>query len=230
MAGRITSLHPRCKICTHPELLAINALCLDPAVTMSEVAEKYGMSVMSVQRHITGHLPKALTRAAERATVKAEDRLYQYDIARKESRVAALNDLHDRLRSVIQERGEDPSVSAVPGGSSGLLVKTFKRLGQGPDAETVEEYRVDVATVAEARHLQEQAARELGQWEPQVQGDARNVPFLIVMPAAGISSGRRPVEIDIPGRMALPAAECILDGDPDQDTQVEVVTDNPQKG
>lgn len=218
----------KCKICSHPELQQINAMCLEPGHSLNDIAQRFGFSRDCVHRHRTRHLPKALTRAASRATAKAEDRLYQYDIARKEARVAALNDLHDRVAQVIRERGADPAMASIPGGGTGLLVTTYKRLGQGDDAETVREYRVDVATVAEARHLQEQAARELGQWEPQQQGDRSNVPFLIVMPAAGISSGRRPVEIDIPGRMALPAAECILDGDPDSDTQVEVVKDNPQ--
>jgi hypothetical protein len=49
-------------------------------------------------------------------------------------------------------------------GKPGLSPKTLKGIGKGEDFQTVEEYRVDTASIAEIRDIQKQAAEELGQW------------------------------------------------------------------
>lgn len=85
-------------------------------------------------------------------------------IASRTRRVAALNDRWDRMRQVIAERAEDPDMQHVAGGQTGLLIHTFKTVGGGRDATTVDEYSVDVGLLKELRAHEEQAAKELGQW------------------------------------------------------------------
>lgn len=85
-------------------------------------------------------------------------------IALRTKRVAALNDRWNRMQRVIDERAEDPEVSHVPGGTTGLMVHTVKMIGGGRDATTVDEYAVDVGLLKELRAHEEQAAKELGQW------------------------------------------------------------------
>ena len=56
--------------------------------------------------------------------------IIQREITNRNARVGLLQDLVDRMRRVIEERGAE--MADVPGGSSGLLVKTYK----GKDSDT----------------------------------------------------------------------------------------------
>lgn len=91
-----------------------------------------------------------------RAAVEAEA------IASKRNRIAALNDRWARMRRVVDERAADPDMADVPGGKTGLLVRTYRSIGSGPFAERVEEYAVDIGLLKEFREHEEQAAREIG--------------------------------------------------------------------
>ena len=66
--------------------------------------------------------------------------IIQREITNRNARVGLLQDLVDRMRRVIEERGAE--MADVSGGSSGLLVKTYK----GKDADTAV-YRFDAALV-----------------------------------------------------------------------------------
>jgi hypothetical protein len=57
----------------------------------------------------------------------------------------------------------------VPGGTTGLLVRTKKMLGSGPTAYEVDEYKADAAASAEFRDTLVQAAKEMGQWQKKSQ-------------------------------------------------------------
>ena len=92
------------------------------------------------------------------------ERALRGGLARREKRVAVLNDMHDRMLSVIDERAEDVAMQAVPGGKSGLITKQLKGIGKGEDFQVVEVYEMDTALVRELRATQEQIAKELGQW------------------------------------------------------------------
>lgn len=86
-------------------------------------------------------------------------------IADRLQRLRALHDRWRRLQAVIAARAADPAVQAVPGGTTGLLTRTVKVVGAGPNATMVEEYQVDVGLLKELREHEKQAAIELGQWE-----------------------------------------------------------------
>lgn len=84
-------------------------------------------------------------------------------IAEKSNRIASLNDRWEKLHQVIRERGADPSMVDIPGGTTGLVVRQLKSIGVGQQNQMVEEYVVDTGTLAEMRAMELQAAKELGQ-------------------------------------------------------------------
>jgi len=52
----------------------------------------------------------------------------------------------------------------VPGYETGLLTRTLKQLGSGAAVRIVEEFAVDTGLLAELRQMEQQAAKEVGQW------------------------------------------------------------------
>ena len=58
------------------------------------------------------------------------ERVLKFGLARREPRLAVLSDLHERILTLIDARAKDPEMVAIPGGPTGLLVKTSKFLGQ----------------------------------------------------------------------------------------------------
>jgi hypothetical protein len=93
---------------------------------------------------------------AYRATIRARG------IAILENRVDALQDRWERMKGVIAARAEEHA--SIPGGESGLLVRTVRGVGSGEDFELVELYAVDTGLLRELREHEKQAAQELGQW------------------------------------------------------------------
>jgi hypothetical protein len=74
-------------------------------------------------------------------------------VARLDRRFAALNERWLALRRVIEEQAADPTMRAIPGGTTGLL-----RPG------SLGTFVVDVALLQALLDHEEQAAQELGQW------------------------------------------------------------------
>lgn len=97
------------------------------------------------------------------------DRSARYAIARKTRRILGLDDRRERMLKVIEERGADPSMQSVPGGQTGLLVRTVKSIGGGDNAREVTEYAVDTALLKELREVEKLAAQELGQLTEHVE-------------------------------------------------------------
>jgi hypothetical protein len=84
-------------------------------------------------------------------------------IAKKHKRLEVLDTMHTKLLNVIEERSVEYEDEA-PGTRTGLVTKTYKMIGTGRDATMVTEWGVDTPTLRELRALEEQAAKELGQW------------------------------------------------------------------
>lgn len=95
-----------------------------------------------------------------------EDRLeaeaMRLAIARRRERIKRLNDHWLRTQALINARAEEHA--HIPGGDTGLLVRTEKVIGFGKNATSIYEYAYDRAPLAELRALEQQAAKELGQW------------------------------------------------------------------
>lgn len=102
---------------------------------------------------------------------KVQEHIDEYDrlirrrgIARLTRRVDAQNDRWRRAQELLAARAADPTMADVPGGNTGLLVRSYKSIGSGESAQVVEEYAFDAALYREMRELEKQAAQELGQW------------------------------------------------------------------
>lgn len=126
-----------------------------------EIAASIGVSRASISRW--------KRRPAFQARVKAlQERINEAVltsvIANRQARVDALNDRWERMKRVIDERAADPDMATVPGGTTGLIVRTWKQIGAGEDAQLLPEYSVDTPLLKELRGTEQQAAQELGQW------------------------------------------------------------------
>lgn len=97
-------------------------------------------------------------------------------IAKKRERLKTLNMLHQRAMQVIEDRAKDMDGEATATGT-GLLVRQTKIVRNGDDVTVQREYAVDVSLMREIRALEEQAAKELGQWvdKREVSGEIRTV-------------------------------------------------------
>jgi hypothetical protein len=129
-----------------------------------EIAAKMGISRQQLVRW-KAH-PVFAGRVTELTAIWTA-RALRFGLARRERRLAVLEDQHNRLLAVIDARAADPSMADVPGGGTGLLLRTYKGLGSGDNARVVEEYAVDTGTIRELRGIQEQFAKELGQVAPE---------------------------------------------------------------
>jgi hypothetical protein len=88
-------------------------------------------------------------------------------IADKRNRVRRLSETHRGLLQVIAERADDPDMLEVSGGTTGLLVKTVRR-SKGSNDVWFESAVIDKALLSELREIEQQAAKELGQWSEKV--------------------------------------------------------------
>lgn len=108
-----------------------------------------------------------------------ELRIMSRGIARRGQRVKAKNDRWYGLKHIIAERGADPDMQTVPGGKTGLLVRTQKILGKGQDAQVVTEFAVDTGLLAEMRALEKDAAIEKGEWTEKRDVTKRDEPWTL---------------------------------------------------
>lgn len=112
-------------------------------------------------------------------------RMLRYRIAKKRERVKTLDTLHAKLLTVIDERAEEGM--HAPGAGTGLVVRQWKMIGVGRDAEVVEEFSVDNGTIRQIMAIEEQAAKELGQWvEKQQYEDITRVVEIVGVDAEAI--------------------------------------------
>jgi hypothetical protein len=85
-------------------------------------------------------------------------------LAERKQRVAYQEARHQALLDIVAERGADPSMRAVPGGTTGYLVRQTKMIGVGATAERLSEYAVDSGLLTALAAIEKQAAQEVGQW------------------------------------------------------------------
>ena len=135
-----------------------------------EIAEQLGIHRSSLARW--KELPAFQAQVEEHSNTLAE-RALQHGIARREWRVSVLQEAHSRLWKIVKERAADTSLHEVPGGKTGMIVRSLKSVGWGDSARVVEEYSVDTGLLREIRALHERAAKELGQEVDRKEVNAR---------------------------------------------------------
>lgn len=161
-------------------------------LTYQEIADRLEVSRSTVKRW------KKSTQFAARVDehlAEIREEVRRVGIADIHRRVAALNDRWNRMRRVIEARADDPKMADVPGGNTGLLVRTLKRIvvednsqdGEGrTTSQEVAEYSVDTGLLKELRDHEKQAAQELGQWaeKHQIAGEGGGPLRVIVLGSA----------------------------------------------
>lgn len=144
---------------TKARLQAAEAVAED-RVSDDDIATQCGISRQTLatwKRH-----PDFQAKVAEHIA-RLDAAILQVAIARKAKRVQAQQARWEKMHRVIAERAEAPEYAQAPGGQTGLLVRTFKQIGQGPSAYEVEEFAVDTGLLKELREHEKLAAEELGQ-------------------------------------------------------------------
>ena len=140
----------------------------------ADVARLYGTTPSAVTQFAQKNAPAITAIKGE-----IERRVQDYHIAQQVNRIAALNDRWQRGQRVIEERAVEMD-GEVAGGGTGLLVRQYKQIGSGKDAETVMEYKVDGGLMAELRAIERAAAEELDQLpKGDKGGDTYNVLQLV---------------------------------------------------
>jgi hypothetical protein len=72
---------------------------------------------------------------------------------------------HAKFTQIIEERSADPSLAGVPGGKTGLILRSTKVVGK----QVYETFSTDTRLSKEMRGIEEQIARELGQWQERIE-------------------------------------------------------------
>lgn len=110
-------------------------------------------------------LNPAFVDAVDEHTAELERQMVRLSVTKRRKRLAVLNDLHEKALTVIDARAlEYGDIKEAAGGHTGLVVRDIKAVGSGPSAQIVEVWGVDVSLMREIRAIEEQAAKELGQW------------------------------------------------------------------
>jgi transposase len=137
------------------------ALVADDNLSDEQIASAVGVSrrTLTAWKQHPAFEAKRLEMVAE-----LEREVLKLAIAQRHKRVRVLDDLHSRYLAVLEARAADEELRKLPGGEQGLVVKTVKVIGMGKNAQTITEYAVDPTIAREVRALQEQAAKDLGQW------------------------------------------------------------------
>ena len=142
----------------------------------SKIADEINVTRRTLSRWITDPSFAAFQTRLVEYRQRYAQQVLSSGLARREKRVQKLSNLHRRLEAVINERAADPTMANVPGGKTGVVVRTLKSLEVHEDVrdangqvvgkrlvkKVIPEYRTDTATTAELRHLQEQIAVECG--------------------------------------------------------------------
>ena len=139
------------------------ALLTETNLPIGKVAEQVGVDRNTIWRWRTE--PTFAAHLAE-LTAELDKDAIRYAVARRRDRLAALERRQERLLQIVEERAawfaeHEPN---VPGGQTGMLLKTLKVVGSGPSAVALPEYTPDVALSKELREIEKQAAIEVGQW------------------------------------------------------------------
>jgi hypothetical protein len=143
-------------------------LLADGDKTQEEIVKDCGISRRTLNRWQAE--PEFKSRVGEIKKINSEQTVND-GIARKDNRLAIYQDLANRIETIITERaaqmaltgtltdadGNEIEFAKIPGGKSGLLTRSYDKLGR-------EVYRFDAALAREYRETLKQAAIEKGQW------------------------------------------------------------------
>lgn len=199
----------------------INLLLENKRGAISQVSRLANVSRQAVWEYKSRHLVRALELASRIA--KAETGEFQSAaqqlartaqvtrdvagslpiLAARDKRLEALQNRHDRMMIVMNERAED--LATVPGGKSGLLVRQIKQIGNGESAREVEEFKLDTGLLSEFREHEKQMAIELGQWDDR--GTPSSVSLISIVMSPKCEETPEPAAIEVHAELVTAADE-----------------------
>ena len=136
------------------------ALLAEDRISNLEIAKQCGISFAALKKWREDPIFQ------ERVVTNVQtfaDRFLKKGLARQENRLAALDNLYERLIGVIDQRARDPKLRAYPGGDTGLVTRTLRGIGSGEDYQVFTELKTDTDIVREIRGILRDYAEELGQ-------------------------------------------------------------------
>lgn len=171
------------------------ALIVAGNLSLDAIAERCGVTRRTLAKWRKEPRFKA---RVERELSRFRAEVRRLGIGTVERRVSVLNDIHTRLRQVIEARADDPRFAGVPGGSTGLMtLVAVKQVGMGPDAQLISVFGLDVGLIREVREIQRQAAQELGQWQEKSDGGSADIAAAVALTGrAGRDFDRRQQQIE----------------------------------
>lgn len=127
----------------------------------------------------------------------------------REGRVKTLMARHAAIYKVLAERSVYPEHQDVPGGSTGIVVTSWKAIGMG----RIKTHSVDIGLYQELREIEKTIAIELGQWTERQENthklvDERDIPDELL--DAMIEKGKR-AQAEMEEKKQLPASEQVID-------------------
>ena len=129
----------------------------EDALSDEQIASDVGVSRKSLAQWKTDAV---FNRRVAELVEQRKDAAMRHSIAQQDKRIGSMNDRWQKMHDIISARALDFD-GLVPGGETGLLTRQIKLSNTGM---TVEEYVIDALLLREMRALEEQAAKELGQW------------------------------------------------------------------
>ncbi len=144
-----------------PEKERIVTLLAEGELTDREIVQQFSIHIRTLYRW--KNVPVFALRVEEEKRALG-DLALRYAIGKRERRIKNLNDRLERMHQVIRDRAAEPEMADVPGGPTGLMVRTKKGIGAGENLQIFDEYAVDTGLLKELREHEKQAAIECGQW------------------------------------------------------------------
>lgn len=157
-------------------------LVAEDEVPDHEIATRCGVNKATLERW--KQHPAFRERVAEHGA-RLEAAALRYAIAKRRKRVEQLDNDLAALNAIQAARAEDPAMAAIPGGATGLILRTIKIIGTGKATQTVEEYTPDTALLKTKAALLKQAAQELGQWSEKRDLTSGGQPVRFTIKIAG---------------------------------------------
>ena len=141
---------------------------------------------------LVGVTPRAVAAWKIREDFKSEvnkilvaynNKVMRRGIALRMKRVERLNDLHERSVQVIEQRAQDPALVGVPGGNTGMVVKSYRNIVNPKTGKLVGApvHEYDTGIVRSILDIEKQAAQELGQWSPEVESRGYSGPIKLTV-------------------------------------------------
>lgn len=158
---------------TESRLLAAE-LMAGGKLTQADIAAKCGVSRSGLQKWLQD--PK-FREKVDAHLAEIAKRVFSRGLARCVNRVKAKNDRWYRLKHILAERAASAEMANVPGGKTGLLMKTgTKSIRVGDTVEVHHFYALDTGMLAAFLALEKDAAIECGQWAEKQEASAAAAP------------------------------------------------------